>query len=184
METSLEAQLESILFVSGQALSLRRLAKLCGRGRAEVEVVLEKIRAKFNRPDSGIHILINGDEVRMVINPENAVVVEDLIKAEVNSELTKPQLETLTIIAYRGPITKLEIEQIRGVNCGLILRNLIIKGLVEVKENKISENNVYRMSSKFMQHLGITDVKQLPDYDKLSQAEEIEEYLAANTSGE
>ncbi len=173
----LEAQIEAILFASGKAMSLKQLAKICGRSREEVEVVLEKIKAKFNTQQSGIHILENQQEVQMVINPRYAKLVEELVKEEVVSELTRPQLETLTIIAYRGPITKLELERIRGVNCGLILRNLIIKGLIEVKEDKVVENNIYTISTKFMQHLGITRVEELPEYDKLSKAEEVEEYL-------
>jgi segregation and condensation protein B len=174
----LESQVESILFAAGKAMNLKQLAKICGRTKEEIEVVVEKIKAKFNNQQSGIYILENNNEVQMVINPHNANLVEALVKEEVVSELTKPQLETLTIIAYRGPISKLELEQIRGVNCGLILRNLIIKGLVEVKEDKIVENNTYKISTKFMQHLGITKIEELPEYDKLSKAEEIEEYLA------
>ncbi len=175
----LESQIESILFASGKPLSLKQLAKICGRSKEEVEVVLDKIKAKYNQPQSGIHLLENQEKYQLVVNPQNAKLVEDLVKEEVVSDLTRPQLETLTIIAYRGPITKLELERLRGVNCSLILRNLIIKGLIEVKEYKVVENNIYTISLKFMQHLGITTVEELPEYDKLSKAEEIESYLAA-----
>ncbi len=175
----LESQIESILFASGKPLSLKQLAKICGRSKEEVEVVLDKIKAKYNQPQSGIHLLENQEKYQLVVNPQNAKLVEDLVKEEVVSDLTRPQLETLTIIAYRGPITKLELERLRGVNCSLILRNLIIKGLIEVKEDKVVENNIYTISLKFMQHLGITTVEELPEYDKLSKAEEIESYLAA-----
>ena len=94
-----------------------------------------------------------------------------MIEEQIISELTQPQLEALTIIAYRGPITKLELETIRGVNCSLILRNLLIKGLITANGGK------YQITVKFMQHLGISSVEELPDYDRLSKSETIEEVL-------
>ena len=173
----LKSQIESILFVLGKPISLKALAKLSGRSVAEVEVVLEDLKIRYNQPSSGIHILSNNKEVQMVINSKNGALVEDIVKEEIISELTQPQLETLTIIAYRGPITKLELEQIRGVNCSLILKNLIIKDLIEVEENKIIEQNKYWISPKFMRHLGIDRVENLPDYENLSQAESLDETL-------
>jgi len=174
-----KSQLESILFVLGRPISLKELAKLIGRPVTEVEVGLEDLKHNYNQPSSGIHILFNNQEVQMVINPNNAPIVEKIVKEEIISELTQPQLETLTIIAYRGPITKLELEQIRGVNCSLILKNLIIKNLIEVKENKIIEQNKYWISLKFMRHLGIEKIEDLPDYKDLSQAASLDEALTA-----
>ena len=81
--------------------------------------------------------------------------------------MTQPSLETLTIIAYRGPITKPEIEQIRGVNCSLILRNLLIRGLIEEKEDKQRLQNTYTISFDFLRHLGADRVEELPQYSDL-----------------
>jgi len=72
----------------------------------------------------------------MTTAKESSEIVEKFLKEELTGEMTRPQLETLTIIAYRGPMTKMEIEQIRGVNCSLILRNLLMRGLVEAKLDK------------------------------------------------
>ena len=173
----LPSHLESILLVSGKPLTTRQLGRICSRGKEEVEVVVESLKEKYNREDSGIWILQNREEVQMGINPKNSELVKELAKEEINSELTRPQLETLTVIAYRGPISKLELETIRGVNCGLILRNLLIKGLIEVKEDKIIDNNIYNISLEFMKHLGITTVEDLPEYIKLNKREELAEVL-------
>ena len=178
----LSSQVESILFVAGKPMTIKELAKLCNRTKDEIEVVLEDLKNKYNQSQSGVNILVTDKEVQMVSNPKNRKLVESLIKEEVMSEITQPQLEALTIISYRGPITKLELEQIRGVNCSLILRNLMIKGLVEVEEDKIIDNNKYRITPKLMKHLGINSVEELADYDKLSKAESLEEILEENKS--
>ncbi len=175
--SSLKSQVESIIFVIGKPINFKQLAKLCGRTKNEIEVVLEDLKSKYNNDESGIHLIMTDKEVHMVVNDKNSTIVEGLIKEEITNELTQPQLETLTIIAYRGPITKLELEQIRGVNCSLILRNLIIKGLVEVIEDKIIDNNRYKVTIKLMQHLGINNIEELPEYEKLSKIETLNEAL-------
>lgn len=176
----LNAQVESILFVLNKPIEIKKIAQLCGRSVAEVEVVLENLKHKYNNQESGVRILFTGKEIQLVSSPDNSELVAGLVKEEIEGELTRPQLEALTVIAYRGPITKLELEQIRGVNCSLILRNLIIKGLVEVEEDKVIENNKYRITATLMRHLGITAVEELPRYQELSQAESLEEILENN----
>jgi len=89
-------------------------------------------------------------------------------------------LETLTIIAYRGPISKPIIEQIRGVNCSLILRNLLIRDLITGEER---DNDVfYSVTPAFLQYLGLNSVKNLPDYEKLHSVENLEQFLADRTT--
>lgn len=176
----INAQVESILFVLNKPLEIKKLAKLCERSVEEVEVVLESLKNKYNNEESGINLLVTDKEVQLVSNPKNKKLVEELVKEDIEGELTRPQLEALTVIAYRGPITKMELEQIRGVNCTLILRNLMIKGLVEVEEDKIIDNNKYRMTTSFMRHLGIMEQQELPNYAEYSQAESIAEVLENN----
>lgn len=174
----LKSQIESILFVSTKPVSIKELARFCGRTKDEIEVVLEDLKNKYDSQQSGINLIVTDKEVQMVSNPKNKGIIEGLAKEEVISELTQPQLEALTIIAYRGPITKLELEQIRGVNCSLILRNLLIKALIEVEEDKLVDNNKYRITLKFMKHLGISSVEELPEYDRLSKSESLEEVIS------
>jgi len=176
----LNSKVESILFVAGKEMSLKQIANFCHSNIESVEVVLENLKDKYNREGSGINIITDKDKVQMVTNPLNKELIQALLKQEISSELTRPQLEALTVIAYRGPITKLELEQIRGVNCSLILRHLIIKGLIDVQADKIIDNNKYSLTIEFMKHLGINQVDELPDYDRLSKAERIEEVLEQN----
>jgi len=120
----------------------------------------------------------------MVTNPQNSEYVQKFLKTEVCQELTPASLETLSIIAYRGPLTKLDLEKIRGINCSIILRHLLIKGLIiekivnkvvakddklQTKEEQIDyDNNIYSVSVDFIKHLGINDVQELPDYERLN----------------
>jgi len=133
--TPVASQLESILFVASKPISLKKMAKVLNASPDEILAALENLRLKFNQPESGMLLLQNNDEWQMATNPDNKEVSENFIKAEVTEELTRPQLETLTVIAYCGPITKPELETIRGVNCSLIIRNLLLRGLVKETEN-------------------------------------------------
>lgn len=134
--------------------------------------VIEALKVKYNHDESGIHILTIGEEVVMGTNPAHADVIEGFVKDEVAGELTKAQLETLTVIAYRGPVTRPELEHIRGVNCALILRNLLLRGLIEEKDSE-AVLPTFTLSFEALRHLGIRDVGELSEYAKLHAHEHI-----------
>ena len=96
---------------------------------------------------------------------------------ETTGELTRAALETLTIVVYRGPIGRAELEQIRGVNCAIILRNLLIRGLVTSEARKEKLETVYQVSLDFLKFLGLRTPQELPDYEKLNSSENIEKLL-------
>lgn len=177
-------RVESILFVASKPLSLAVISRSLGVDEVAVEEALETLKMKYNRDDSGIQILSEGDSVLMSTNPEFHDVVEKFVKAEISEELTKAQLETLTVVAYRGPVTRPELEQIRGVNCSLILRTLLMRGLIEEKETKESLMPQYTVSFEALQRLGIHSVSELPEYETLHSHEHIEQILQANDSAE
>jgi len=168
--------LESILFVASKPLTIQKIANSLNNKKCEVEVALSQLEQKYTSV-SGIHIIRSGDIVQMATNPENVQFVEKFTKSEIMSELTKPQLETLTVIAYRCPITRPELEQIRGVNCAIILRNLMIRGLIEEAEEKDLVLPIYSLSIAAMRHLGIASVEELPDYENLHGHEYVEQVL-------
>ncbi|HYE60094.1 MAG TPA: SMC-Scp complex subunit ScpB, partial [Candidatus Kapabacteria bacterium] len=114
--SQLLSHIESILFVASKPLSADVIAKALGKQEGDILEAIETLKLKYNQADSGIHILEINSLFQMGTNPENSAVIEGFIRNEVAGELTKAQLETLTVIAYRGPITRPELEQIRGVN--------------------------------------------------------------------
>lgn len=164
---SLTSQVESILFVASKPLAVKKISKAIGASDSAVAEALGALFLKYNQSDSGVVILQNNDEWQMVSNPDNREVAEKFLKAEVSGELTRPQLETLTVVSYCGPITKPELEQIRGVNCSLILRNLMLRDLIRESDSPRNLLSSYEVTMEYLRHLGIKSVKELPDYDIL-----------------
>ncbi len=164
----LSVQVEALLFASSKPFTVAKLADLTGAKKKEVQEALAEVAAAHAARAGGTRVLVNGDEAQMVTAPAAAETVAAFLKDETTGELTRPSLETLTIIAYRGPVTKPEIEQVRGVNCSLILRNLMMRGLVEAAEDKRLLQTTYRISMEFLRHLGLADVRELPEYERLN----------------
>lgn len=151
---------------------------MTGEKKEAVEKAVEDLCSHYSaKEDSGIIITKIGDKVQMATTPSNAKVIQKFIKEETEGELTKVSLETLTIIAYRGPVSRAEIEQIRGVNCAIILRNLLIRGLIESKEDKKKMQTIYNISFDFLRFLGISNAKELPNFESLNSAENLQKIL-------
>ncbi|MBI3572793.1 MAG: SMC-Scp complex subunit ScpB [Candidatus Kerfeldbacteria bacterium] len=166
---NLDRTLESLLFVATRPLTTRRLAELCRSDQEAVKAAVHRLVQKFNHDQSGLNILEHGQTVQMVSTPFASQTVTEFLKEEQAGELTRPSLETLTIIAYRGPISKIQLDTIRGVNCALILRNLMVKGLVEAKAHRDRMQTSYQVSTDFVRHLGLTNISSLPEYARLHQ---------------
>ncbi|PIY95994.1 MAG: SMC-Scp complex subunit ScpB [Candidatus Kerfeldbacteria bacterium CG_4_10_14_0_8_um_filter_42_10] len=174
---SLSSEIETILFIASRPLTLNKITEIVEKDKKEVEEALKELVAWYDQKEGGIKLMRDGSKYELVSNPQNAKAVRKFLKDELTGELTKPSLETLSIIAYRGPVTKGELETIRGVNCSLIIRNLLIRGLIESEESKQDGLNYYQITFDFLRHLGVSDVKELPDFDKLNRDHNLEELL-------
>lgn len=174
---NLESKIESLLFIAAKPLSFKKIAELTEQAAEEVKEAVEKIKAKYNQGDFGMRVLQEGSEIQMATNPENSSLIKNYLKDEMTGELTRPSLEALTIVAYRGPITKLELEQIRGVNCSLILRNLLLRGLIKEEMDEARVQNVYSVTFDFLKFLGLDETAQLSDYEKLHSHDLLERLL-------
>ena len=173
----LKSKIESLLFISPKPLSINKIANLAGKDKKEVKEAITELMEEFNKNNKGVQIIKNGWKFQMTTTSQNSKLINDFIKEEISGELTRPSLETLTIVVYRAPITKPELEQIRGVNCSLILRNLMIRGLVEQEEDKKIKQIYYRPTFDFLRFLGIKDVSELPNYEKLNSDENLQKLL-------
>lgn len=174
---TLRSKLESLLFITPRPLTVKRLAELAGADVPAVEIEVAALTAHYNSEESGVHLLRHGDTIQFVSSPLNSKLVTEFIKEEQAGELTRPALETLTIVAYRGPISKIQLDTIRGVNCALILRNLMIKGLVEAKQHKEKRQASYQVTMDFVRFLGLNHISELPDYEQLNRDENLEQLL-------
>ncbi len=178
----LTGKIESLLFVASRPLSMKKIADLLGVDPETVGVGVDEIKQMYNSEERGIQVAQHGSSVQLVTSSLNAKIVADFLKEERSGELTRPALETLTIIAYRGPLPKAEIDLIRGVNCSLILRNLMIRGLIESREDREKMITVYEISFDFLRHLGLREVRELPEYESLNRDKRLEQFLHPTTS--
>jgi segregation and condensation protein B len=169
MSKNIKQQVESLLLVATKPLKVVKLKDFIPEATPEeIMAAVAELKEKYNQPDSGLNILENQGVIQLTTCPAVSATVKEFVKDETTGELTRPALETLTIIAYRQPISKSELEQIRGVNCSLILRNLLIRGLILKKEDKRALTNYYCVTVDFLKFLGINSVTELPDYAKLN----------------
>ena len=174
---NIKSQIESLLFISAKPMTVKQLSKLIKKPDKEIKHAWGELAEDYKREKRGMRIMRNGSKYQMVSSPDNAKLVHEFIKDEVSGELSIPSLETLTIIAYRGPISKLDLDRIRGVNCALILRNLLFRGLVEVTFNKKKRETYYNITFDFIRFLGISDAKELQDYERLSKDDALDRML-------
>ena len=181
---SLKSQLESLLFVSLKPLAIKELTNLTKAKTKEVEDALQELSADYQGGERGLSLIKNNNQYQIATSGDNAALIQEFLKDETSGELSQPSLEALTIIAYRGPIAKLELDRIRGVNCSLIIRNLLLRGLVEEKFDKAKNEHYYTVTHDFVRFLGIGNVAELPDYEKLREAETIMAVLAAGEKAE
>ncbi|MFH1145373.1 MAG: SMC-Scp complex subunit ScpB [bacterium] len=164
---SLLPKLQAALLVSIKPVSTRKLAEVVA---AEPSAVRETLLAwQEELKGSGFALLHSGDSWQLGSSSDQTKVTEQLVNEDLSGELTRPSLEALTIIAYRGPVTKSELEKIRGVNCSMILRNLQIRGLVEEIADDKGLEPCYQATVEFLKYLGIDNTKRLPDYEKLNK---------------
>ncbi len=165
----LKSIIESLLFVSDRPLSKKEIVSITKTSLKEVEEAIRELIDDYEKNKRGLIILTKEDKIQMATNPANADFVKKFLDQEIKEELTPAALETLSIISYKGPITKEELDRIRGVNCSIILRHLMVKGLID----ELEENGrvLYNISFDFLRHLGIKNQKELPLYEKFHHLE-------------
>jgi segregation and condensation protein B len=159
----IKAIVESLLFAAGTPLSLRRLAEVIGVVQAEVKPALAVLRDEYAAPERGIILAEVAGGYQLRTAPEYADYVKTLIREKPN-RLSRAALETLSIIAYRQPVTKAEVEAVRGVNVDGVLNSLMTKKLVRVMGRKDVPGRpwVYGTTPQFLELFGLNDLASLP----------------------
>ena len=165
----LEAKIEALLFYKGEPMETKKLASiLSASSEAITEALLELEQSLQGR---GISLLRKENEVTLSTHPSLGPLIETMRKDELSKELSKATLETLSIIIYKQGSTRSEIDYIRGVNSSFILRNLLIRGLIQKESHPTdSRKYFYKPTFELMGFLGIQKLEDLPDYDMLAQA--------------
>ena len=163
---TLEAQIEAILFWKAEPLTIPELARVLARTEAEINQALETLTTEI--ADQGIALIHNNDEIMLGTSPQAGELIERLTKEELSREIGKAGLETLTVILYRGSVSRAEIDYIRGVNSSFILRNLLVRGLIDKISNPADARSfLYRPTFELLAWLGVKDPAELPDYQRV-----------------
>lgn len=175
---NLKSIIESLIFASGEDIEIKKLAALSGGKKEEVEKAISDLAGEYAVSSRGIRILRNGDDVSMVTAKENGEYIKKLQQSDVDEELSKAALETLSIIAYRGPIGRGVLEEIRGVNCSFVLRKLLIRGLIErVNNPNDARTYLYQVTFDLLKKMGLEKIENLPNYEELSKKQVLTQVL-------
>ena len=166
---NLEQKIEAILFWKGEPMSLKKLSEILKVEQAEIDEGIEKL--KENLRERGITFVENNNEIALGTAPEFSKLIEDLQKEELNKELSKASLETLSIILYKNGASRGEIDYIRGVNSSFTLRALSVRGLVEkITDTKDSRKYIYKPSFELLSFMGIKSIEELPEYAEVNNS--------------
>jgi segregation and condensation protein B len=174
----IKAVIEGLLFVSGsEGIEAKQLASILELDEAEVLDLCYDLQADFEREGRGIQIVEVAGAFQLTTRPEHAVYFEKLAYQPQHATLSQAALETLAIIAYKQPITRLEIEEIRGVKCEKALNTLLAKRLI--KESGRAEGPgrpiLYATTKEFLEYFGLRDLSQLPDPPERFPPEDVDE---------
>ena len=154
--------LEAILFVAGEPVAVADLARALEVGEMEIMHAVEALERECER--RGVTVRRYGDHLRMETRPEYAPYVERLLQPVQRQTLSQTAMETLAVIAYRQPVTKGEVEQVRGVKCDYSVQSLLHKGLIKEAGRKeaLGRPILYATTDRFLEHFGISDIRELP----------------------
>ena len=158
-------KLEAVLFTSASAVAKKQLMRVISCDEAQLADLLEDLREK--RKESGVVVIDDGLHVALVTNPSLEDFMEHLRKEDQAASLSRAMQETLSIIAYTGPIAKIDLDFLRGVNTQYILRRLTMRGLIQ--DERKGRMRMVLVTTDFLLHLGIQDVTELREYARIRQ---------------
>ncbi|TSC89056.1 MAG: segregation and condensation protein B [Parcubacteria group bacterium Gr01-1014_3] len=166
----LSAKIEALLFIYGEAMTYKKMAETLDCSEVELKSAIQELEESIKSDQRGLILVSDKDKVQLTTKPDFAGLFEQLIKEEMSENLTPSALETLSIVTYAGPISRAEVDYIRGVNSSFTLRNLSIRGLVERLIDPHRANAyIYSPSMEFLKLLGISKKEDLPEHEKFSQ---------------
>ena len=173
----LSAAIEAILFVYGEPMEIEKLAKFLSKdgsfanvGKEEIKSALKELEENLSSEKRGLKLIFSGEpeeRVQLATKPDLSGLLEEFSKDEVRGNLSPASIETLSLVAYLGPLTRAELDYYRGVNSSFILRALLIRGLVNRSPDPKRGNVfLYQASFDLLKYLGLSKIEDLPEYSK------------------
>ncbi len=163
-DREIKSVLEALLFLSGEVLTVAAVKDVLGLPEADVKRFMSELIAEYTEKNTGLMVVEIANGYQMVTNPSYAEWIKKFRSMHTSSRLSMPALETLAIIAYKQPIIKAEIEQIRGVNSDSAIRTLYEKRLIKIMGRKEAPGRpfLYGTTREFLQYFGLKDLTELP----------------------
>jgi len=181
------AEIEAILFAAGDSISIEKTQKFLKLTKAQIKDSIKSLSVRYNGEEAGLQLIEKQGKIQLATKSNLSKQVAEFLGKSLNEELSKSSLETLAVVAYRGPVTRVQIEYIRGVNCSYALRVLALRGIINRKDNPLdSRSYLYEVSFEFLKSLGLKKIEELDEYGKLKEQlpmEEQEKMIETNENG-
>lgn len=164
MKINYKYAIEAILFANGSPVELNQIANAIEQSSEETKKLILKLKNEYNKENRGFSIIENNDKFQISTSTNYYDIIKKVYEKPVKNELTSTMMETLAIIAYKQPITKSEIDEIRGVSSNSPINNLLEFGLIEEKGRleQIGRPIILGTTDEFLKYFGITSMNELP----------------------
>ena len=172
---NLKAVIEGLLFVVGDdGLDLDEISKILEISKDEIKELIKELQNDYQSSDRGIRIDFLGDKLKLTTKKEHNMYYQKLLTTEDNNNLSQAALETLAIIAYNQPITRVKVDELRGISNTHIIRKLVAKGLIKEsgRSNMPGRPILYETTSEFLDYFGLSSIDNLPDMRDFLEEEE------------
>lgn len=176
----MKAIVEGLLFLSGEdGLTLEEIATITEKNVDEIKLIIKELYNDYSDVNRGIQIEFLGNHFKLTTKKEHKEYYKKLIIEDENSILSQSALETLAIIAYNAPITRIEIDNIRGVNSSYVIRRLLLKGLIEEvgRSDAPGRPRIYNVTPRFLDYFGLGSLDELPKLEEKEIIEDTEKSL-------
>ncbi len=176
-EGSLTGKIEAILFVAGEAVGIRELARALQINEKDLAEALNRLGDEYDYEQRGFLLKRFGDKVQLATRPLYSEDVLRLLQPVQQQSLSQAAMETLAVVAYKQPVTRAEVEQIRGVKCDYSLQSLMLKGLIREagRKDTIGRPILYMTTDTFLSHFGIRGLEDLPPLPEAEVKDETDE---------
>ena len=174
---NLKAVLEGLLFVVGDdGLDLDEISRVLEISKDDVKELIKELQTDYQSDSRGIRIDFLGDKLKLTTKKEHNMYYQKLLTTEDNNTLSQAALETLAIIAYNQPITRVKVDELRGISNNHIIRKLVAKGLIKEsgRSNMPGRPILYETTSEFLDYFGLSSIDELPDMRDFLEEEEKE----------
>lgn len=176
--TEICAAAEAMLFVSGEPVAIRDLAAAMECDAVQVRTALLSLKERYEKEERGILLRFVGEKAMLCTDGKYAACIERLLQPAKNKSFSQSVIETLSIIAYKQPVTRAEIEAVRGVRCEYALNQLQTLGFIQEvgRKNTIGKPVMFGTTEKFLLHFGLESLEQLPQRDEILHAQQQESF--------